>query len=345
MRRRYVFGLLMLATVPWNVSLAQAVGQSLSVSTVQRLNVPVRAGFDGTVEAVRRTVIAPQVAGAVIALAVREGDAVRQGQVLLRIDSTASDQAAAASQAQVQVAQSVLNVAAKELKRQRQLHHKQYISDAALERAQAQYQASSATLEAQLAQAAGAGTQSDFHLIRAPYDGIVSGLAVALGDMAMPGRPLLELYDPAHLRVAVAVAQSAIDASLLEAQVEIELAGQPPRRLVPVGTRLLPVMDTGTHTARIHLALPFGIQAVAPGMFAKVWLPVPAVAGSGLYVPARAVVIRAELAGVYVIGPDGAPRLRQVRLGPAYGDKIEVLSGLDYGERVALDPQAAARLH
>jgi len=55
------------------------------------------------------------------------------------------------------------------------------------------------------------------------------------------------------------------------------------------------------------------------------------------------VVRRAEQTGVYVIAPDGRPLLRQVRLGPANSDQVEVLSGLAAGERVALDPQAAAR--
>jgi multidrug efflux pump subunit AcrA (membrane-fusion protein) len=62
-----------------------------------------------------------------------------------------------------------------------------------------------------------------------------------------------------------------------------------------------------------------------------------------LYVPAQAVVRRAEMTGVYVLDPNGHPILRQVRLGRAVGDSVEVLSGVSAGERVALDPQAAAR--
>ena len=53
---------------------------------------------------------------------------------------------------------------------------------------------------------------------------------------------------------------------------------------------------------------------------------------------------RAELTGLYVLDPAGRPVLRQVRLGRADGDQVEVLSGLRPGERVATDPQAAARV-
>ena len=50
------------------------------------------------------------------------------------------------------------------------------------------------------------------------------------------------------------------------------------------------------------------------------------------------------MTGLYVIDPAGQPLLRQVRLGAMAGDSIEILSGVSAGERVALDPQAAARV-
>jgi hypothetical protein len=80
-------------------------------------------------------------------------------------------------------------------------------------------------------------------------------------------------------------------------------------------------------------------------MFARAWLPVSAGAGARFYVPARAVVRRAELAAVYVVGSDGRALLRQVRLGRVLGDRVEVLAGVSAGERVALDPQVAGRLY
>ena len=79
-------------------------------------------------------------------------------------------------------------------------------------------------------------------------------------------------------------------------------------------------------------------------MFARAWLPGGTSVSPRFSVPARAVVRRAELTGVYVIAADGTPLLRQVRLGRASGDQVEVLAGVSAGERVALDPQAAARM-
>jgi hypothetical protein len=90
--------------------------------------------------------------------------------------------------------------------------------------------------------------------------------------------------------------------------------------------------------------LPAGLPSVRPGTFAKVWLPVPAAGAPRLYIPASAVVRRAEVSAVYVVAAGGRPLLRQVRLGPSVADRIEVLSGLSEGEHVALDPQVAARI-
>ena len=109
------------------------------------------------------------------------------------------------------------------------------------------------------------------------------------------------------------------------------------------GWQVLPAMDPATHTVQVRLDLPPGTRA-APGMFGRVWLPGRSGDTPRLSVPTRAVVRRAELTGVYVLGDDGRPLLRQVRLGPVSGDQVEVLSGLRAGERVALDPQAAARV-
>ncbi|HSW27477.1 MAG TPA: efflux RND transporter periplasmic adaptor subunit, partial [Burkholderiaceae bacterium] len=102
--------------------------------------------------------------------------------------------------------------------------------------------------------------------------------------------------------------------------------------------------DPATHTLELRLDLPAGMTGATPGMFARAWLPVAGTSGARLYVPARAVVRRAELTAVYVLGSDGRALLRQVRLGPVSGDHVEVLTGLSAAERVVLDPQAAARL-
>ncbi len=337
----------------WALPLGWALLWAWPAHAVELASVQVRSGgtaetaaFDGVVQAVRQTVMAAQVSGAVVSLDVRVGDQVKAGQVLLRLDARAAEQTAAAGDAQVQAARASQQVATKEFERQKQLFAKNYISAAALDRAEAQFKATQAEVTAQMAGAAATRTQSGFYVVKAPYSGVVADVAVVQGDMAMPGKPLLTVYDPAALRVSVDVPQTAASRLDGEAAARVELPSLPADRqwLKPVKTHVLPTVDSATHTQEFRLDLPAGLQGVTPGMFARAWLAAPAKGDERLYVPLQSIVQRAELTAVYVIGADGRPMLRQVRLGRSAEDQIEVLAGVSADERVALDPQAAARV-
>ena len=320
---------------------------SVPAQTATRIGL---SGFDGAVEAVRQTVIAAQVAGAIVQLDARVGERVKTGQPLLRIDARAADQNAAASEAQVQAARAALDVARKELGRQQQLFQNQFISQAALDRAESEFKATQAQVNVQLAQALAARTQTGLHLVRAPYDGVIAEVPVALGDMALPGRPLVIVYDPSSLRITAAIPQTVASRMAAGQLPRAELPSLPPagQWLSPTRMQLLPTVDASTHTVQLRVDLPAGLSGVAPGMFARLWLPMAATGASAesraLTVPTQAIVRRAEMVGLYVLDPSGRPLLRQVRLGRAEGDRVEVLSGLMPGERVATDPQAAARV-
>jgi RND family efflux transporter MFP subunit len=303
------------------------------------------APFDGIVEAVQQTVIASQVSGTVVELAVKAGDPVKKGQVLARIDARAALQGNAASAAQVLSARAALDMAARDYERQQQLARQHYISQAAMERAETQFKATSAQLNAQIAQAGASQVQADYFIVRAPYAGVVADVPVSLGDMAMPGRPLLTLYNPASLRVTAAVPQTVAAQLKPDQPVKVELPSLPAGQqwLTRPRVQVLPTADAGTHSIPVRVDLPNDMANMAPGMFARLWLPARPHGGSRLYVPAAAVVRRAEMSGVYVIDGRGRALLRQVRLGPAQGDMIEVLAGVSAGERIALDPHAAAK--
>ncbi len=344
----------------WSAGIARraaVAGAALGCATVVAAagtlaTAPVRSGdagalsaFDGVVEAVRQTVVAAQVAGAVTALDVKVGDSVKAGQVLARIDARSADYAASASDAQVRSAEALLEMANKDYQRQKQLFDKQYISQAALERAESQYKATQAQAAAQMAQANAARTQSGLHVVRAPYAGVVAEVPVQQGDMAMPGRSLLTLYQPGALRVTAAVPQRALAQPVQQARLEIPALPEAQRWIEAGDVQVLPTVDASTHTVQLRMPLPPGASGAAPGMFARVWLPAAGRdAAQPLFVPASAVMRRAEMNVLYVVDDKGVPTLRLVRLGRAQGDSVEVLAGVSAGERVALNPQAAARL-
>jgi multidrug efflux pump subunit AcrA (membrane-fusion protein) len=104
---------------------------------------------------------------------------------------------------------------------------------------------------------------------------------------------------------------------------------------------VIPAIDPLTHSIEVRAELPAG-TALQPGQFASLFLPLRETS-SQLRIPMSAVLRRSEVIGVYVVAADGAAHLRQVRLGAVIGDSVIVLSGLQSGERVALDPVAAGR--
>ncbi len=304
------------------------------------------AVYQGYIEAVTQTSIAAQVSGVIEHIAVSAGEQVRAGQVLLRIDATHAKQQQAAMTAQVDAVRAELHALTQELQRQKQLYAKNYISKAALERVQAQQQAAAAQLKAQQAQAQAAQVATDFFIIRAPYDAVVIDVPAMQGDMAMPGMPLLSLFDPKLLRASVAIpVAAAAQVQRSEKDTSVLRVVYEQRALTVESIQVLPTADRATHTLRLRIAVANEQGDLFPGQHVKVILQQAATAGQDqrLFIPKAAVIQRAELTAVYVLSEQGKPLLRQVRLGVADNERVEVRSGLSVGERVLLDLHAVSK--
>lgn len=307
---------------------------------------------DGVVEAVRFTTIATQVPGAIVQLPVKAGDVVKAGQLLLRLDARAAQQEALASRSQVDAATAALTVAEKDLERQKLLFEKNYISQAQWDRASAQFKAASAQAKAQIAQAAAKQTQSGFYAIHAPYDGVVATMPSSLGEMAMPGKALMSVYDPREMRVMVNVPAARIASLKKDQNMLISFPSLPQTQAVVKASsmKVMPALDPATHTVQVRFDLPASVMKVSPGLFARVNLAFESsttssasgVATSRLFVPRAAVFRRAELSAVYVVNSQGKLILRQVKPGPVNGNEQEILSGVAAGEAVVLDPLQAS---
>ncbi|MBB5204895.1 RND family efflux transporter MFP subunit [Inhella inkyongensis] len=344
MNANLLLALIPLALAAW-VPPALAAEPTWRTQTLQPGTVPVEQRFEGVVEAERQTVLAAQVAGAVVEIAVKLGDRVKAGQLLMRLDARAAEQGAQASEAQVQAARAGLALAEQSFQRQQQLRAQGFISQGALDQAEAQFKSARAQAQAQLAAAQAARSQTAWHRVTAPYAGVVAELPVALGDMALPGRPLLTLFDPQALRVSASLPQALAAQGLpaLESlRIELPALGQ---TVQPTRVQRLPLADPGSQTVLLRLDLPAG-SAAQPGQFARLLWPGQGAAAETprLWVPQTALVQRAELRGVYVL-VQGQPQLRWVRLGRSRGTFVEVLAGLKAGEQLLLEPQRASRLN
>ncbi|MFZ6780336.1 efflux RND transporter periplasmic adaptor subunit [Undibacterium sp. Ji83W] len=343
--------LIILFAVPSATVTASAA--ELEVATVRSSNAASQITTDGVVEAVRQTTIAAQVSGAITNLPVKAGDSMKTGQILVRIDGRAASQQAHASRAQVDAARAALQVASKDFERQKQLLARLYISQAQLDRAEAQFKSATADANAQIAQAGAVQTQAGFYTLTAPYVGRIADVYISQGDMVTPGKALMTVYDPAALRVTTTLPEIQL-ASLAQGQsITVEIPALPAAQGIIKLNKftILPVADASTHTVQLRLDLP-AVHGLAPGMFVRLQLPVQAAQtgqavskddAARLYVPARAVLRRAELHAVYVVNSQGRPMLRQIKPGPVIGSEQEVLAGVAAGEKVALNPLAAAQ--
>lgn len=316
-----------------------APGEALKSAVVELRDVELTTSAEAVMEAVRQSTVSAQIAGRVVDLRFDVGDYVRKGDVIVRIDERAVSQALAASEAQVLEAQAALGNARANYERSRQLLAQKFISQAALEQAEAGYKAAQARVSALLAGAGAAATERSFATVVAPYSGVVSARHIELGEMAAPGRPLMTGFDPSTLRVVATVPQAQVAAIQAggKARIEVPSLG----RWVDVkAMTIVPTADPRTHTTRIRLELPAEVRGVYPGVYARVHFVVGR--APRLLAPRAAVLHRSEVTAVYVVGGEGRPQLRQVRLGDA-GDEtsVEVLAGLKPGERVALQPVKA----
>jgi RND family efflux transporter MFP subunit len=317
----------------------------LSTFTIQQTSHARTVTVEGSVEAIKSSLIAPQVAGSITALPVKVGDEVRAGQTLVKIDTRIANEQAVTNRAQAAAAQAQLVAARQEFERKRRLYEKEYISQAALERAESDYKTAEAQTKAQLAQTGVANVQAGLHTIHAPYTSLVAEVMAEQGDMAMPGKPLLKIYDPKTMRVEVNVPQTQLASIQTGASVEVTIVAaiESERHLVGTQATILPMADAVSNMVKVRVTLPAGLTSVRPGMFARAVFAVnDKSAHSKIYVPASAIVKRSELTAVYVVNAKGVPQLRQVRLGRKQGDEVEIFAGLQAGEKIATDAIAAA---
>ena len=297
---------------------------------------PTERMLDGTVEAVNQATVSAQTAGRVTGIYYDVNDVVEAGKLIISIRST--EQTANLTQAQAALNEATAREAEAQTRYQRisDMYQRRVVAKATYDEASAAREAAVARLAAARAGLDAAREGVSYTEIRAPYSGVVTQKLVQVGEAVAPGTPLMTGASLDELRVVAEVPQSVIEQVRGVRKAAVYVDG---RRIESTGITLYPAAQPETNTFRARIDLPKGMQGLAPGMFVKVGLIVGE--AERMLVPRSAVVERSEMRGVYVVAPDGRVSLRQVRLGHARGERIEILAGLAGGERVALDPVAA----
>jgi RND family efflux transporter MFP subunit len=168
-----------------------------------------------------------------------------------------------------------------------------------------------------------------FTRIAAPASGVVTERRVDPGSMAMPGVPLFTVESDGgfHLEAAVDEALSGNVRVGTNAAVTIEALGLDTRGNV---IEVVPAVDPATRTFIVKIAL--ADKRLNSGLFARVRLPRGE--RDAVLVPKGAVVEKGQLTGIYAVDPRGVVTYRLVRTGKTYEGGVEILSGLNAGERI-----------
>ena len=332
----------------FTLCLAGALGSSwaldpvrVPVVTVGPKSVATGVEIDGVVEPLKQSLVSSQATGRVSALVAKAGDHVKAGQLLATVDDRETQTGVQRSQAQQLQSDSELRNAQLNVSRARDLQAKGFVSQAALDTAELQFKAAQAGRDQASAGSRQSALSQEFTRVTAPYEGYVSETLVQAGDLAVPGKPLLNMYSPHAYRVVVHVGVSQQASTRAAVQVEVQQAGG--EWIKPLAQQLMPAADALSQTLQWRLDVPNmpGVSWV-PGQQVRVRF----VGGASqrITLPATAVLRRGELTAVYVAGGPGFV-MRVVRLGRQLGQgQVEVLAGLLPQDRVAVDPVQAGLL-
>jgi RND family efflux transporter MFP subunit len=325
--------------------------------TAQAAEWPVFYEATGTVRARSATVISSKVMGYVREVAVRAGDRVRAGQLLVRLDSrdleaqylqaeaarnearsgiAEADSAIAAAKANLELAQ-VTHKRMSDLFEKRSISSQEFDEAAAkLKVAGAGYEmavARKTQLASKIAQAEqgfrGAEIMRGYAELAAPVSGVVTEKSVEPGNLAAPGAPLLTIEAEGDYRLEAAVEESRLSA-ISPGQTATVLLDAIGHSLNGRVSEIVPAVDAASRAFTVKIELPPS-PLIRSGMFGRAQFALGK--RQALSVPAGAVVQRGQLSSLYV-ADSGVARARLVTLGASLDGRIEVISGLNAGDRV-----------
>jgi membrane fusion protein (multidrug efflux system) len=305
---------------PWGAQPAsdtEAAAVPVEVQAVARRSVASYIETNGTLEAENEVDIVARTSGPIIELATEEGQQVKKGQLMARIDP-------AEAQAQVQIAEVALREAERAFDRAKSTFEAQLISQAEYDQARSAREAAQAALvERQV--------QLSYTRITAPFDAIVAERTVKLADNVTPNQKLFRISDFDPLLSKIQVPEKELPRLHKGQPAYLTVEAWPKERFAAHVLRISPTVDAATGTVRVTLEVE-ARERLRPGMFASVFLEVERHEGA-LTIPKSALSLESLGDTVYIVDGKVAAR-RPVKLGFEEADRVEVLSGLDEGDRV-----------
>lgn len=312
---------------PPGPDMAPAEARKVAVRTQPAASEEVRdtASLPADLRPLRRATLSAEVAGNLEELRVEEGDRIRRGEILARIDTRALEQ-------NVAEAEAVERRALARFERANRLFEKRSITqqqllDAVTDRDVATARLASARLALQKSS------------IRAPWEGEVARRRAEVGDYVAPGQPVLEILDSSRLKVRASAAAADVRFLTVGSPVSFHLEGREGEAFSGELVRLAAELDPATRTLEVEAEIPNRKGRLKPGMFGRLTLT-RQVLRDAVTIPLEALVDLGGQDAVF-IAREGLAERREVELGPTIGRRVVVLEGVTAGDRIVVAGQQA----
>ena len=293
--------------------------QEVRVISVAKSAISQTLELTGSVEPYRIAQLASPAEGPVLNLRVREGDLVKAGDTLLSIGRKKGVDALILS------LREDLKKEEDNLKRTQQLVQNDALPGEQLDQAKASYERARAQLTK-------AEEMAQDYSVAAPWVGVVSRLKVKEGDFVVPRAPLVEIYDPVSLVIRVGIPEKYAAGIRKGSSVTARLDAYPGATFAARIVRVYPYLDERVRTRTIEVGVTDSVDLL-PGMFARLILKLKQV-DDAIVVPLAALITTPEGGKVVFVVHDSKAIQRKVKTGIEASDRIQVLEGINPGDKV-----------
>jgi RND family efflux transporter MFP subunit len=181
----------------------------------------------------------------------------------------------------------------------------------------------------------------DYGRIHAPLGGVVTIKQAEVGALASPGTPLLTIEDHTRYRLEANVEEAMLGRIRMGDPVRVAIDALGAQEQVGRVGEIQPAADPASRSSVVKIDLPGNagregsVQILRSGLFGRVRFPIGK--KQGITIPQKAIVERGQLLQVFVVDPKGRANMRMIRTGKTFGDRVEVLSGLNNGDRIIIE--------
>ena len=302
-----------------------------------------RISLSGQVSAQNAATITTRMMAFVERIYVKQGDRVRKGDLLIRLNAQDLNAKKAQIMAQITEAEAAAKNARRDYERFRKLHDLESVSDKELEQVELQKTSIEQKLTMARAVLREIEAQEAYTDLRAPFSGEVSRRMIDEGSMANPGMPLLTIEQSSALEVNCSISENYMAQIAVGDAVEIQInALQRSFRGHISELSSTAALSGGQYALKV--AFDQTDPQLRSGMFASVQIASKQSAKDSderVAIRKSSLIEREQLTGVYVVNADQKAVLRWVRLGKDLGDRVEVRSGLSLEEKVIDTPSGA----